>query len=72
MKGKGGCQTKRQDRSHDRRRTLTVPEAAEELGISRNSAYDAIKAGELQAIRIGKRLLVPRAVLDRLLGGEAI
>jgi excisionase family DNA binding protein len=72
MKGKRGRQTRRQDPPRDRRRTLTVPEAAEELGISRNSAYDAIRAGELQALRIGKRLLVPRAVLDRLLGGEAI
>jgi excisionase family DNA binding protein len=51
------------------RRTVTVPEAAIALGISRNSAYDAVKTGQLQVIKIGKRLLVPRAALDRMLDG---
>jgi excisionase family DNA binding protein len=53
------------------RRTFSVPEVATQLGISRNSAYDAIKAGEIRAIRIGKRLLVPRVEFDRLLEGGA-
>ena len=51
----------------DERQTVTVPEAARRLGIGRNSGYDAVKAGELPVIRIGKRLLVPKAALDRLL-----
>jgi excisionase family DNA binding protein len=50
------------------RLTCTVEEAAEMLGISRHSAYRAARNGELGAIRIGHRLLVPLARLDELLG----
>jgi excisionase family DNA binding protein len=51
------------------RQTLTVTEAGEVLGLSRNAAYDAAKRGDLPVIRFGKRLLVPRAALERLLDG---
>ncbi len=51
-------------------RTVTVPEAAKILGISRGSAYEAAKTGELPVIRIGKRLLVSRTVLERMLEPE--
>jgi excisionase family DNA binding protein len=50
------------------RRTLTVPEAAELLGISRGVAYEAARSGELPVIKLGRRLLVPRARLLELLG----
>jgi excisionase family DNA binding protein len=54
------------------RLTLSVEEAASLAGISRNSAYEAVRRGELPVIRVGRRLLVPRAALLRLLnGGEA-
>jgi excisionase family DNA binding protein len=42
---------------------ITVAEAAELLGISRASAYNAARAGEIPAVRIGRRLLVSRARL---------
>jgi excisionase family DNA binding protein len=51
------------------RDTFTVPEAAEILRISRWAAYEAVKKGELAAIRIGRRCLVPRRVLERMLEG---
>ena len=47
--------------------TLTVEEAAQVLGIGRNSAYEGIRAGEIPSVRIGRRILVPRCALDRLL-----
>ncbi len=47
--------------------TMTVAEAARCLGIGRNSAYEAIARGEIPVIRVGKRLLVPKAALDALL-----
>jgi excisionase family DNA binding protein len=50
------------------RDTLTVPEAAKILGISRNSAYEAAKRGEIPSIWIGGRVLVPRAPLEKMLG----
>lgn len=49
------------------RLTLTVEEAAATLGVSRASAYEAVRRGEIPAIRIGRRVLVPRVALDRLL-----
>jgi excisionase family DNA binding protein len=50
--------------------TMTVHEAGRRLGLSRNSAYAAAARGEIPAIRIGKRLLVPIKALERLLRGE--
>jgi excisionase family DNA binding protein len=50
-----------------RRLTYTVDEAAKLLGLGRNHAYEAAKSGELPSIRIGKRILIPRAALERML-----
>lgn len=50
----------------DNRLVLTVSEAAKLLRISRASAYQAARTGELPTIRIGRRLLIPRAALERL------
>ena len=49
------------------RQTLTVTEASKTLGISRNKAYEAAKRGDIPTIRIGKRILVPMAALERML-----
>ena len=49
------------------RLTLTVEEAAASLGISRASAYEAVRRGDIPAIRIGRRILVPRVALERFL-----
>jgi excisionase family DNA binding protein len=49
------------------RLTLTVEEAAATLGISRAFAYEAVRRGEIPSIRIGRRVLVPHAALNRLL-----
>ena len=49
---------------------LTVEEAAILLRISRGSAYEAAKTGELPTLRIGRRLLVSRARLMTLLEGS--
>jgi excisionase family DNA binding protein len=51
----------------DGRLTRTVTEAAMLLGISRASAYEAAHRGELPIRVIGRRMLVPRVGLLRLL-----
>jgi excisionase family DNA binding protein len=51
------------------RRTVSVEEAGRILGISRGSAYGLAKSGELPTIRLGKRVLVPKAALERMLAG---
>lgn len=54
--------------------TLSIPEVAETLGISRNLAYKLATKGELPGlIRLGgKRVVCSRLALERLLQGEAI
>lgn len=52
-------------------KTMTVEEAARELNISRGLAYDGVRTGAIPSIRVGRRVLVPRAALDRLLAGDA-
>jgi excisionase family DNA binding protein len=51
----------------DVRPVLSVDEAAELLGLNRNSVYEAAKRGELPSIRVGRRVLISRAGLQRLL-----
>jgi excisionase family DNA binding protein len=47
--------------------TLTVKEVAAALNISRGLAYKAVRDGSIPTIRIGRRILVSRRALDRLL-----
>jgi len=49
------------------RSTLTIEESAKILRISRSSAYAAANERSLPTIKIGRRLLVPRSALERLL-----
>ena len=53
--------------------TLTVPETAKLLGISRAHAYELIARNELPAVRLGRRLVVARKAIEHLLqqGGDA-
>ncbi len=51
----------------EKRLCITVPEAAEMLGISRNFAYELVKQGKLPVIIFGKRKLIPRAALEKML-----
>jgi excisionase family DNA binding protein len=48
--------------------TMSVEDAAKLLGVSRGLAYEAAKRGELPTIKLGRRLLVPRARLLELVG----
>lgn len=46
---------------------LTVEETRAQLGLSRGLIYAAIQRGEIPSIRVGRRILIPRAALDHLL-----
>ena len=50
------------------RQTLSVEETAKALGVGRNTTYEAVRTGKIRGIRIGKRIVVPRTELRRLLG----
>jgi excisionase family DNA binding protein len=47
--------------------TFSVPETATLLGISRAHAYELVARKELPAIRLGRRVLVPRRAIQELL-----
>jgi excisionase family DNA binding protein len=46
---------------------MTVDEAAHYLGISRQSAYSAARAGRIPIFRVGRRILVIRRALELML-----
>ena len=53
--------------------TMTIPEVARALGISRGLAYELAKRDELpvKVLRLGeKRMVVPRLALEELLSSD--
>ena len=50
------------------RLTYTVPEAAELLGISRTTAYECVRRGEIPSLTLGRRIVITQAQLEQLLG----
>jgi len=54
----------------ENRLVFTVEEAAQLLGISRSFAYEAVERGEIPSMRIGRRILIPKVALSRLLESQ--
>lgn len=52
--------------------TMTIPEAAKALGISRGLAYELAKRDELPVpvIKLGRRMVLSRRAVEKLLNGE--
>jgi excisionase family DNA binding protein len=46
---------------------LSVPEVAALLGVCRAHAYTLARTGQLPIIRLGRRLVVPKVALERML-----
>ena len=49
------------------RRTYTVEETAVLLGISRSTAYECVKNGELPSLRFRRRIVIPAHAIERIL-----
>ncbi len=58
--------------NHLEKRTYTVPEFAKLMGLGRSLVYQLVKEGRMPVpvIRLGKRIVVPRAAVDKLLCAE--
>ncbi len=58
--------------SRPERATATIGEVAVALGIARSTAYELAKTDRLPVpiLRLGRRMVVPRAAIDRVLAGE--
>jgi excisionase family DNA binding protein len=54
----------------DERLVFTLDEAAACLGVHRQSLRSAIERGELRAVRLGRRWLVPVSAVDDLIQGR--
>ncbi|MGH9110021.1 MAG: helix-turn-helix domain-containing protein [Acidimicrobiales bacterium] len=54
--------------SSDEPIVLTIAEAAARLGIHRQTLRAAIERGDLHAVRVGRRWLIPVAAIEELLG----
>ena len=51
---------------------LTIPQAGRKFyGVGRSASYEAARRGEIPTIRIGRKLLVPVAAVERRLA-EAV
>lgn len=54
------------------RRALRIGEATQYSGLGKTSIYDAIRAGKIEATKIGTRRLVFRESLDKFLGHKVL
>ena len=55
--------------STENKLVLTVPEAGELLGVSRAHAYLMVKMGQIPIIKLGRRIVVPKVALEKMLAG---
>lgn len=46
---------------------ISVDEGRKLLGLSRGLMYEAVRSGQVPSIRIGRRILIPRVLLERML-----
>ncbi len=53
------------------RQVLTVTETADALGISRSLAYELIARNQIRSVRLGRRIVVPQAVIEEILGSAS-
>jgi len=49
------------------RLVYNVAEAGKLLGLSRGLMYEAIRTGQIPSVKFGRRIVIPRAALLRLL-----
>lgn len=54
------------------RATFSIPEAAAIIGISPRFLYELVARDDFPAIRLGRRRLIPRHVIDSLLASAQL
>jgi excisionase family DNA binding protein len=71
MSGEKSKKTKAEGKTNNlpKRRTITVEEAAEILGIGRSTAFRYVQSGKIPSIKIGNRVLLTDTIIERLLAG---
>lgn len=64
-----GIESSDMDAPTAERQTISMAELAEMLGVSYRLIADAVARGEIDGIRVGRRVVIPKAVVDRMLNG---
>lgn len=49
------------------RLTMTVPEAADAIGVSTRHMYELVRTGQFPAVKLGRRVIIPRTAVDDVL-----
>ncbi len=52
------------------REAYSVRETSKKLGLGLTPTWNAVRRGDIASVRIGRRVLVPRAAIERLLAGN--
>lgn len=47
----------------------TPAETQKLLGLGRGTIYEALRTGAIPSVRVGRKFLIPRAALERMLEG---
>jgi excisionase family DNA binding protein len=51
---------------------MTLPQAAEQLGMHRTRLWQMVKAGTVQAEKVGRDWLIDQGEVDRLKAAQAV
>jgi excisionase family DNA binding protein len=51
---------------------LSVPQAARLLGVGTTFGWTMVNKGEIPSVRLGRRVLVPRAAIERIADSQHI
>ena len=57
---------------HGSRLTLTIPEACHALGIGETMLRQMMRTGQLPILKIGRRVLIPRQAVEKLVAEACI
>jgi len=49
---------------------MSATELGKQLGVSSQTVYRSVERGDIRAIRIGRRILIPKAEAERLLASS--
>ena len=66
----GDSLLKRRKADEMEKQTLTVAEAARVMGIGLTKAYESVRSGRIPSVRFGRKYLIPRGALARMLESE--
>jgi len=67
LKGRSRMGSEGNRAERNERLTLTIKEAARLLGISRGLAYEMARRGKLPVVRFGRRVVIPKEALRKML-----